>query len=211
MKSENYNLFPELIYSCYLNRGITEQEKNFTIKIAEQTLKNTNNVTSFSKNVLENQSLLDIKNFINANLINYVNTIICPKYEIELYITESWLNYTNNKESHHTHNHKNSYLSGVFYFNTVENDKIIFHKNKETDFFEFESKDMNIYNSSSWSFPVKTGQLILFKSNILHSVPVNLENKTRISLAFNTFLKGKINSSFTSELNIKNTYYPILN
>ena len=108
------------------------------------------------------------------------------------------------------HNHKNSYLSGVFYFNTVENDIILFHKNRENDFFEFESKDMNIYNSAIWSFPVKTGQLILFKSNILHSVPVNLQNKTRISLAFNTFLKGKVSSNFTSELNIKNTYYPIL-
>ena len=50
----------------------------------------------------------------------------------------------------------------------------------------------NEYNSESWWFPVGTGELILFPSNLSHKVQPVEGSDTRISLAFNTFPVGHI-------------------
>ena len=42
--------------------------------------------------------------------------------------------------------------------------------------------------------PMKAGELILFPSNLPHSVPINASDKERISLSFNTWTKGNIGS-----------------
>jgi len=39
---------------------------------------------------------------------------------------------------------------------------------------------------------LKKGELILFPSNIQHSVPVNQSDEERISLSFNTWIKGNM-------------------
>ena len=40
---------------------------------------------------------------------------------IKIYITQSWLNYTNFKQYHHAHSHNNSFVSGVFYLKADKN------------------------------------------------------------------------------------------
>ena len=65
------------------------------------------------------------------------------------------------------------------------------------------SKEFNLYNSRSWFFPVETNQIILFPSSTTHSVGQKKGNNTRLSLAFNVFIKGKIGSNFgLTELNL---------
>ena len=154
--------------------------------------------------VLDHPSFAEIKNFILQNLKNYRDDVIRPKYDMKLVITESWLNYTNYNQQHHFHKHNNSYLSGVFYINTIENDGIKFFNDGGGLFnmFDIESEDLHTYNAPSWELPVSTGQLLLFPSDLQHGVKVNKENKTRISLSFNTFLKGQISSKRTVGLKI---------
>ena len=40
--------------------------------------------------------------------------------------------------------------------------------------------------------PMKRGELILFPSNLQHSVPVNSSEEERISLSFNSFFDSNI-------------------
>lgn len=40
--------------------------------------------------------------------------------------------------------------------------------------------------------PVKEGMIIIFPSNLKHSVDKVKEDKTRISLSFNSFVKGSL-------------------
>ena len=40
--------------------------------------------------------------------------------------------------------------------------------------------------------PMKRGELILFPSNLSHSVPINQSDEERISLSFNTWPKGNM-------------------
>ena len=193
-----FGLFPILVYSSFLDRKITEEEKSLVLYFSKNAEKNTSNNVTKEHNVLNKKQFQNIKNFIQENLQIYLKNIVCPKNNVDLYITESWLNYNNKDEGHHTHYHDNSYLSGVFYFNTLSNDNIIFLKNK-VETFNIETENYNLYNSSDWKYPIKDNQLIIFPSYLRHEVKKNTENKTRISLAFNIFLKGeisKINSTF---------------
>ena len=193
-----FGLFPILLYSSFLDRKITEEEKSLVLYFSKNAKKNTSNNVTKEHNVLNKKQFQNIKNFIQENLQIYLKNIVCPKNNVDLYITESWLNYNNKDEGHHPHYHDNSYLSGVFYFNTLSNDNIIFLKNK-VETFNIETENYNLYNSSDWKYPIKDNQLIIFPSYLRHEVKKNTENKTRISLAFNIFLKGeisKINSTF---------------
>ena len=56
-----------------------------------------------------------------------------------------------------------------------------------------EPKEFNIWNSGTWSFNTNHNMLILFPSWLEHGVEQNEKATTnRISLAFNTFVKGTI-------------------
>jgi hypothetical protein len=58
-----------------------------------------------------------------------------------------------------------------------------------------ETKDWNLYNSETWWFTVKTGDIILFPSSLTHMVETKEGDNTRISLAFNVFIKGTIGNN----------------
>ena len=55
-----------------------------------------------------------------------------------------------------------------------------------------EIKNFNIWNSETWWFSVKTGDIIMFPSSLNHMVETKQGDNTRISLAFNVFIKGTI-------------------
>ena len=89
-------------------------------------------------------------------------------------------------------------MSGVFYFNTVENDKIMLVDSQPKYCLEIESE----YSIDHWNFPVKHGQLVLFPSFLYHKVEKNSGEETRVSLSFNTFINGDINNHNTLKIKL---------
>ena len=75
-----------------------------------------------------------------------------------------------------------------------EHDKIKFFNDKYSTI-KLEIKDWNMWNSESWWFPVKTGDIILFPSSLTHMVETKQGDNTRISLAFNVFIKGTVGNN----------------
>ena len=71
------------------------------------------------------------------------------------------------------------------------NDKITFYKN-EHPFIANQPKQFNVFNSTSWWVSVKPAQLLMFPSSLMHGVDLKEDDSERISLAFNTFLKGSL-------------------
>ena len=53
-------------------------------------------------------------------------------------------------------------------------------------------KKFNVFNARSWWYTVQSGDLVLFPSSLIHGVDVKEGDNTRISLAFNVFLKGHV-------------------
>ena len=187
--SEIFDIFPKKIYISHLDRKITNKEIDEVLRLGEiDTHNNFGNLIGNNQNILDNEKFADIKNFIQKSLNEYIEKVVQPKNNVSIYITQSWLNYTRTNEYHHMHYHKNSYLSGVFYFNTVKDDKILLIDGQPQYCLEIESKVLNDH----YYFSVKHGQLILFPSLTYHTVEKNNDSETRVSLAFNTFLKGDI-------------------
>ena len=183
-----HSLFPTAV-TFFKYDGITEKETKFLIK--QETRNNTGNTTSINKNILQNKEMKKLKQFIDKSLKEYFQNIYTPKNNVEPYITQSWCNYTKEGQFHHKHAHPNSFISGVFYVQAdKEKDKIYFYKNTyET--IDLPTEEYNSYNSKSWWFETHTNDLIIFPSNLVHMVE-KVVGKERISLSFNTFLKGYI-------------------
>jgi len=190
------SIFPTPIYTTKMDRGFTKQELQFVDNQKNKCTNNKGNINTKDNYILNRKEFKNIKKFLDKHCKDYLDTIICPKDNIELYITQSWLNYTEKDQYHHQHAHPNSVVSGVLYFDSdKEKDKILFSSNKGYQQIKPEIKDFNLWNSETWFFPVETGNLFMFPSSTTHQVETKKGNNTRISLAFNTFYKGTIGSS----------------
>ena len=192
IQSNIIGIFPTPIYSSKLNRPLYEEELSFIDKTKEDVFLNEGNTTSNDNNVLENIVFKNLKDDLYLRVKDYFDKIISSSNNITPYITQSWLNYTEKNEYHHKHTHSNSLVSGVFYINCHEEyDKIkFFNDNYKAIILDVEN--WNLYNSETWWFTVKTGDIILFPSSLTHMVETKQGNNTRISLAFNVFVKGNI-------------------
>lgn len=187
----NYPLFPTAV-SFFKYKGITEQETKFLIEQKERG--NTGNTTSVDTNILENKKMKELKKFIEKSVQEYFQKTYQPKYDVKPYVTQSWCNYTKEGQFHHKHAHPNSFISGVFYVQADKTkDKIYFYKNDNyiTQRISIPAKEYNHFNSDSWWLPTHTNDLVLFPSHLVHMVK-EVTGKERISLSFNTFLKGHI-------------------
>ena len=196
------NLFPTPIYMTNMDRPFTKQELQFVEKQKNHCTKNEGNINTKDNYILNRKEFKNIKKFLDQCCKDYLEKIISPKNNIELYVTQSWLNYTEKNQFHHRHEHPNSIISGVLYFDSDEdNDKIKFFSKIRYEEIkpEIDENKFNLWNSGSWWFAVKTGQLTMFPSSTTHQVDVKKGNNTRVSLAFNTFYKGTLgkNSALT--------------
>lgn len=184
------NLFPIPIGFFKYDEGLTEAQKIFMLDQPQRP--NTGNTSSEDRYLLKQKKLGSLTTFIEKCAHDYLMATFNPKNDVRLRITQSWLNWTKPGQFHHKHAHPNSLISGCFYLNADKNnDKIFFYKDAYQSI-KFPPVEWNIYNSESWWFPVGTGDLVFFPSNLTHMVmPVGGED-TRVSLAFNTFPVGYV-------------------
>jgi len=185
-----------------MDREFTKEELNFVNEQKNNTKQNgggsisTLNYNTKDNYILNREQFKNIKKFLDQCCKDYLEKIISPKNNIELYITQSWINYTEENQYHHQHAHPNSVVSGVLYFNCdKDHDKIKFTNSKGYQQIKPEVDQYNIWNSDTWWFALETGKLIMFPSSTIHQVDTKQGNNTRISLAFNTFYKGTIGSN----------------
>ena len=187
-------LFPTPVMFTEMDREFTKDELNFVDKHSKDDMTNRNvgNVTSNNNYILEEPEFSNLKLIVTEAINEYIKKVYKPKYEAEAYITQSWLNYTKKGEFHHKHEHPNSFISGVLYINTDSTkDKITFHRSGYKQL-QLATDQFDVYNSDSWWFNVKTGGIVIFPSNLTHHVEDVIADETRISLAFNTFIKGTL-------------------
>jgi uncharacterized protein (TIGR02466 family) len=195
MEATINGIFPTPIYISKINKELSTEELSFIDKTKLNTYNNEGNTTSNDNYILNTKEFKNLKEELDLKVQDYFDKVISPSNSITPYITQSWLNYTETNQYHHKHAHPNSLVSGVFYINSdKEHDKIkFFNDNYKT--IKPEIKDWNIWNSESWWFTVKTGDVILFPSSLTHMVETKQGTNTRISLAFNVFIKGTVGNN----------------
>jgi uncharacterized protein (TIGR02466 family) len=197
MEIKVVSLFPTPVYFVHRDLSVaeTEQEVEEVNDVIKEGMHyNIFNFTSDNYYVFETK-LKKLKVFCEEHIKNYVKNIINPKGKLDFYITQSWVNVTKKGEIHHKHHHSNSIISGVFYIKTVENDSICFHDPKPNDVIRFDLEACNGFNSDISSVIVNDWDLVLFPSQLEHSVEpdaVAASSTNRISLAFNVFVRGPL-------------------
>ena len=192
IRAEIHGIFPVPLYRSKLSRKFTKRELHFVEKMRAECRPNMGNTTSSNGYVLNEPSFSILKKKIDLFIEDYFAKIIFPPKAISPYITQSWLNYTEINEHHHPHHHSNSYLSGILYIAAdKDHDNVTFGHNRY-DQINISPTQGNEFNSIILSFPVETGEIIIFPSSLMHSVPVKKGKNKRISLSFNVFVKGNL-------------------
>jgi uncharacterized protein (TIGR02466 family) len=189
MELNIHNLFPTAIGFADIGRPLSNDELSFIKNLKSRS--NIGNQTSINNFVLRNAELTLLRSFIEDALTDYFKLTVNPKHNVDLKITQSWCNYSKPGQFHHKHAHPNSYISGVFYVQTNDNDRIYFYRDGWQQI-KFPAEQWNPYNSESWWFEATAGKLILFPSSLTHMVPEVKGDDTRISLSFNTFPVGVV-------------------
>lgn len=164
--------------------------------------KNYQNWISETQNVFEDPVFSPLVEKCHDAVCEYFYGIMQASPKVEIYITENWLNKTENGQSHHRHWHPNSILSGVLYLSSEGESGNLRFITSQYDTLEYQLTGANIYNSRSWGVTPVPGDLIIFPSNVEHLVDLYTGQTPRVSLSFNTFIRGEINSDPLTRLSI---------
>ena len=156
-------------------------------------LENYNNSISSSQQVLDTNEFAQIKQAIMEKVQSYFYGIINASPECEIYITESWVNKTEKGQSHHRHWHPNSILSGIVSLATDNQGGATVFITSSFDTLEYDIIESNLYNSKRWGINLAPGEMLIFPSSVEHLVEEYQGDSPRITLSFNTFLRGTIN------------------
>lgn len=118
-------------------------------------------------------------------------SLVIPYQQLGFQTNEFWFNISEPGDVTGWHDHKeNAKLSGVYYICVP----------KDSGHIRFREKNGNIYRE--WSIKSEQGKMIIFNSDLEHSVEKNGSNEKRISLAFNLYtlpLRSKtISESYSS-------------
>jgi uncharacterized protein (TIGR02466 family) len=109
------------------------------------------------------------------------------KLDRELIMTTSWLTQTSTTGESKPHSHLNSMFSGVFYF---QDSSPITFSHPRTNTIYHPPYENTVYNSERWTVSPKKHDLILFPSEIIHTIEANNNPQSRYSLAFNVLPIG---------------------
>lgn len=187
MSAEIIPIFPIPVYRIKL-RPLSGTEANI-INTSSSVPQILGNFTSEKSNLLDHPMMANLKELFEENVRIYAEEII--KTDCEFYITNSWKNENYRGQPHSLHNHANSILSGCYYVDVERSENSIsFNRMVPPFVMNFKSKEYTGFNSIEWSIPVENNMLILFPSSLYHQVKINQTNNVRLSVAFNTFVKG---------------------
>ena len=192
-------------YSIILLHSVPVCLSEEEYKIDSRTLKFINTLKFYSglkahgtrsvdSYILKRKKFLGLKTFIEKYIDFYAHELLKISRKHKFYITQSWVNINQKGEGHQEHWHANSLISGVFY---IAGDECpLYLRNPRYCVFgngyDVELEEYNEYNVQDWWIPNTNFKLVLFPSHVKHFVRANPSDTPRISLSFNTFIKGNL-------------------
>lgn len=202
-KYEVQALFAVPIFRANIGHAITEEQIEFIKNL--KMLDNQVNLISENLYLFDEPEMKSIKVAVQEVLGLYAREVMgIPQ---ELYVTQSWSLLNHPDVGMHGHSHSNSIISGSLYFCDLPTpaSKMVFDRHKTYQQLELIPDDdkKNIYNAPLNVITPQKSEVLLFPSGLQHFVEPNESNLPRHSIAFNTFLRGKLgNYRDVSELTL---------
>ena len=165
-----------------------------------------NSHMSAETDILDREPFTRIRDLIIPNLNEIVKGCGYEGENIGVRITQSWCVKTTGGQDAPTHIHPNSQFSGVCYFNDSSQALVLCREDMWYDsrmpLRVFDCFDHNLFfhqTHNQFRYEPRAGKIIIFPSVMKHYVEMAPPEvtETRYSLAFNTFLTGKIMSDST--------------
>ena len=143
--------------------------------------------TSLNNKLLNKEKYKLLKQQINECYDLYNDRYM--QYGCKVLMNNSWATKTLTSQESSWHNHSNSLVSGVVYFQNKSSN--IEFENFNRPHFSVPLKNNNIYNSQTYHVTPTAGMVVMFPSLVYHRVSKNIFD-TRYSMAFNFIPQGKI-------------------
>ena len=183
-KDELISVFPTAV-QIYKYENSIDKELNYIENLPYKEQVGNANFKSKDSYLTKHEQLKDLKIFFKECIDDYCNVI--SNSDQRLVITQLWANKNPPGAKHHEHIHPNSIISGVFYLRQDKSLPPIQFSKSNQHSLKLDPKKYNTFNAEIFLLPCTAGELILFPSDLRHSVPVNVGKEERISLSFNTF------------------------
>jgi len=182
-------LFPTTIYmvkNCCnflindLKISVKQEVEKYSLKTDVFYVNSTH--TSFE--TLEEYPFSALKQFINYHSLIYLNKM---GYEVndKILQIQMWCNTSQAGGFLFPHTHAGSILSGVYYVQCSEDDKILFYNAQRLISTTLLSENKNNYSSDCATYSCISGTLMIWNSNLLHGNPRRESEEEKISIAFN--------------------------
>lgn len=192
-KSEILDLFPTPVYTTMIPIELSAVIP-FLDSRDMDTKSDEANYGRRSKDsyILNNPECTALSSFILKCVQDYSDSTLLYTYE-GYKLLQSWVSHKEPGQHHMMHSHPNSLISGVFYYGAMEEytPAIKFHKTiggvgQATIMPSVKSdKRSSKFAWTEFSVNFQPGLLVLFPSWLHHSVPQNITDSVRCSLAFN--------------------------
>ena len=206
--TENSNM------KSYLPLFATNILMNYVVEDTDELIQASNHTDEeYSRSARQNGSdddkeLAREDNFRILEKYPRINDILLNKFKIaakeflgltetDFIVSSSWLTKTEPGSESQYHAHKNSFYSGVYYYDeyTDKSGDIEFRSPLDSmQSYYIEPEAHHITNASSWKLPAQKNILLFFPSYLVHRVGIHKSDKPRYSLAFNIVPTGDYGS-----------------
>lgn len=197
-------LFAEPFFRTNISDAISDEQIDYLKNLKMR--KNKSNLISDNLYIFEEPELKSIKDAVQEALDVYAQEVMGITQT--LFVTQSWTLVNNPNVGMHGHSHSNSLISGSLYYCELPQPVASMFFDRHNTYQQLqlnpEQEKQNIFNTPLNFVKPETGEVILFSSGIQHFVEPNTSNQPRYSIAFNTFIKGKLGEfRDVSELTLK--------
>jgi uncharacterized protein (TIGR02466 family) len=192
-KPDILDLFPTPVYTTMIPVELSSVIPFLDIQDMDTKSDETNyGRRSKDSYILSKLECANLSSFILECVQDYGDNTLLYTYE-NYRLSQSWISHKEPGQQHTMHSHPNSLISGVFYYGASEEytPAIKFHKTVgsvgQATIMPSVKLDRRTSKFAWTEFSVnfQPGLLVLFPSWLHHSVPQNITDSVRCSLAFN--------------------------
>ena len=140
------------------------------------------------------------------NAVRYLDKLGYDLDKYDLYLQRSWPVIAGKEQSITPHTHPTAHLSAVYYISIPPEgnggDLIFVNQASPNELFEGVGSNMtngyrkiNAFNTPTAHFSPTEGHLIIFPSNVSHSVEANISDAMRISISYDLVLTARLDNN----------------
>ena len=191
-----YPIFPSVVGSFTNTDNLSELNSIINYEFTTNKSYDNHFITKNSK-ILD--SFPHLKQYLHALFLGFAKEVL--KYSnTEFAITRSWGTKVLPGARSYTHVHKNSFYSGVVYWQDFQGSSIEFERFDHSQWLVVPD-EWTIYNSEAFSLDHAANTVIFFPSYLAHKINTNTTDQIRYSLAFNVIPVGEFGAN-DSRVNI---------